>query len=616
VDVKVAAARAERALERHAEPLVSFWAERPERWSSLLDVAWKDVIRNAAHDSICACSHDEVVDAVLHRYAEATRTALGVADHAIADAGRSMSTSGIHLLNPTSTDRREVVEVTVPSDADPVGPVQVIEEHPARQELHRTGAADAPLVVARELIFEHPEVASVRIENGPGAPGTDGPTLALHLLPRVEPDALTPADALGELGRRCSDEPDLQVVTVLHRSRPTRRVLAMSPEVPGFGWSRFEADHSVDTVRLPGGHIMENGLVRVEVEPDGTFSVDGIRGFGRLVDAGDAGDTYNWSPPEHDVVVDRAERVAIEHLEAGPLRARIAVEASYVLPEQVGRRDDGTWERTGEIHQLIRTTIELRAGESFVRVHSEVDHAARDHRLRVHFPLPERASGSRAECAFGVAERGLWAEGGPNEWGVPTFPSRRFVSSGGLTVAHEGLCEYELVGLDGPAEDPATTAGELALTLVRATGWLSRGPMRSRPLPAGPELPLEGAQVRKQLSLRYAICTDPNIDPYEVADRAWSPLVVVESDGGGHRPGTGRHLSVRGVAVDAVIREGSALVVRGHEPEGKSGELVIEGRSGAVIDLRGREIEPFDGRLPLRPHQIVTVRLDGATIDP
>ena len=119
-------------------------------------------------------------------------------------------------------------------------------------------------------------------------------------------------------------------------------------------------------------------------------------------------------------------------------------------------------------------------------------------------PLLPTATGSRRR-RYGVVERGLWAEGGPNEWGVPTFPSRRFVAAGGLTVTHRGLCEYELVDLDGDAEAPGTTAGALALTLVRATGWLSRGPMASRPLPAGPELPLEGSQVRGLLRLEYAV---------------------------------------------------------------------------------------------------------------
>ena len=77
VDVKQAAAVAERALERLAEPLSRAVPAR-RRWpGALLDEAWLEVIRNSAHDSICACSVDEVCDAVLHRFAEATQIADG-----------------------------------------------------------------------------------------------------------------------------------------------------------------------------------------------------------------------------------------------------------------------------------------------------------------------------------------------------------------------------------------------------------------------------------------------------------------------------------------------------------------------------------------------------------
>ena len=45
-------------------------SSRPSSWpGALLDEAWLEVIRNSAHDSICACSVDEVCDAVLHRFA-------------------------------------------------------------------------------------------------------------------------------------------------------------------------------------------------------------------------------------------------------------------------------------------------------------------------------------------------------------------------------------------------------------------------------------------------------------------------------------------------------------------------------------------------------------------
>ena len=64
--------------------------------------------------------------------------------------------------------------------------------------------------------------------------------------------------------------------------------------------------------------------------------------------------------------------------------------------------------------------------------------------------------------------------------------ARRFVQAGAITLAFDRLLEYELVDIgDGAAH-------ALALTLLRATGMLSRGPMTTRPLPAGPEIELDG----------------------------------------------------------------------------------------------------------------------------
>ena len=83
VDVKRRGALAERELERRAEPLAALFqgpADYPDR---LLELAWLEMVRNSAHDSICACSVDDVVDAVLHRYAEARAIAAGLADRAV-----------------------------------------------------------------------------------------------------------------------------------------------------------------------------------------------------------------------------------------------------------------------------------------------------------------------------------------------------------------------------------------------------------------------------------------------------------------------------------------------------------------------------------------------------
>ena len=640
VDVKVAAARAERLLERAAEPLLACWSPDPARQQRLLDLAWREVIRNAAHDSICACSHDEVVDAVLHRYAEASRTASGLAERATAFAADRFTLPGVHLLNSGARARRRVVELDVPGPFgdDPVEhpALQVLEVRPPRQELHRSGAAEAAIVVGREMIFEHPETRAVQLVDRE----LDGVrVLEVHLLPATEPGehghgfhtaAISTSDALGEVGRRCAEDPALAVSTVLHRAEPSRRALTLSPAVPGFGWARWEPEEPEHPVRAEGELGLANDLVSVQVDPsEGTFSIDGVAGYGRLVDGGDAGDTYNWCPPEQDVIVDTPSSVSVERTEAGPVRGRLVVDTVHVLPERAEELPDGTWRRVGEVHQTIRTTIELHADDGIVRVHHELVNRARDHRLRVHLPLPRRATGSTAECAYGVVQRPLHAEGGPNEWGLPTYPSRRFVQAGELSVTHEGLCEYELVDLDGEADHPDTTAGELALTLVRATGWLSRGPMPSRPLPAGPEDRLEGAQVLRPLSLSYALCVGPAAPAqgYALAEHVWSPLHLVHASHTVRRDGepaaatalardlgaTGSWLEVRGAEVDAVLRDAQgALVVRVHEMDGRAGRLEVPGRTGQVIDLRSRPIGPFDGTLELRPHQVVTLRLDAS----
>ena len=80
VDVKRRGALAERELERRAEPLAALFQAPEDYPDRLLELAWLEMVRNSAHDSICACSVDDVVDAVLHRYAEARAIGAGLAD--------------------------------------------------------------------------------------------------------------------------------------------------------------------------------------------------------------------------------------------------------------------------------------------------------------------------------------------------------------------------------------------------------------------------------------------------------------------------------------------------------------------------------------------------------
>jgi alpha-mannosidase len=385
----------------------------------------------------------------------------------------------------------------------------------------------------------------------------------------------------------------------------TRRIVARTTDVPGYGWAAFAPaplEHPVEVTETDGGPTqLSNGLVRVEVDHAlGTFALNGVAGYGLLVDGGDLGDSYNYSPPGQDSFVDAPRSVEVLVSERGPVRARVRITATYAWPDHV---DGSSQARVGEHLVEVETDLEVRADEPTVRVTTSFVNPSGDHRLRVHLPLPEPATESHAESAFTVVTRGLTAEGRVDEYGLPTAPAHRFVSAGRLTVAHEGVCEYELIDIEDG------TAKTIALTVLRSTGMLSRLGMAYRPFPAGPMTPVEGLQMRgKRVTLRYALAVDCE-DPYALADDVLLPLETTASLGGGTRPATGTELTVDGAEVSALHRVAGTLELRVYNPRPEVTTVSIPGRSGWLVDLRGYPQEPFEGFFVLRPFGIATARL-------
>ncbi len=427
-----------------------------------------------------------------------------------------------------------------------------------------------------------------------------------------------------DLLARLALRPAAQVRVKLDQAS-SRRVLARVEDIPSFGWKAWQPlplrDPVAATEEADGRLVLASSLVAVTLSPiDGTFDINGLPGFNRLVDSGDFGDTYNYSPPEHDVVVETPVWTTLSLIESGPVRAVAVAERMYRWPERI---DESRRARTGEQEVVVSSLVDVRAGEAMVRVTTSFDNVCRDHRLRAWFPLPEPADHSSAECAFNVVERGLLAEGGPNERALATYPSRRFVRAGGLTVCHEGLCEYELVDLDETGEDGVVKAHGLALTLLRATGMLSRLTMLNRPLPAGPVERLEGPQLQGPRTMRYGMAVGIE-DSYALADEAFGDLPVVSSLGGGRRALEASLLSVTGAEVSTVRRvAGGVLEVRVFNPRGAATDVTVSrpatdaekpsapGMSsrGTLVDLRGRYVSSFEGSFELGPYRIATVRL-------
>ncbi|HEX4244937.1 MAG TPA: hypothetical protein VHY77_05170, partial [Acidimicrobiales bacterium] len=559
--------------------------------------------------------------------------------------GRSMADAGTVVVNPSSRRRGGMVEVVIPATGEPDEHTQVLSERyglPGMMTLDGESVKSMLGLIQGARIDTDMYVTDVTLAE-------DESGLDITVVIGTEPRDGVPVEEIKrELFTRLTARPDTQVRLRLDQP-PIRRILARVADVPAYGWQSFapvplsqpvkaelaasevapseqvgteaasdEAGTYVTAAAEPAisDVILSNGTTTVVVDArTGTFSINGLAGFGRLVDGGDHGDTYNYSPPATDTIVDTPDDVTVRIGERGPVRASALVTAHYTWPDRV---DGHHGTRIGGHRLEVTTTIELHADEELVRVRTAFVNPSKDHRLRVHLPLPEPATTSQAECAFDVVERGLTSEGRTDEFGLPTFPSRRFVSAGGLTVVHEGLLEYELVDIEARTADSPTADGPdgpaaahtLALTLLRATGMLSRLGMSLRPLPAGPMTPLDGPQMLGPVETQYALHVgDARADPYRLVDDAALPLRTIGSFGGGERGPSGSALTIDGAEVSAVRREAGALEVRVFNPSGSPTVVAIEDRSGWLVDLRGRPVTPFEGRFDLRAHGIATVRI-------
>lgn len=628
VDLKGLQARAERTLERYAEPLcLVAGAPAPP---ALVDLAWSHLALNSAHDSICSCSSDETMAAVAHRYLEAAEIAEGLAGRGlrtlagrIADPRLGPGEHAVVVWNPSPFPRSEVLALEVPVHWDTTAP----EPRPAALESpDGTLHAGVPLAWQSEVMLDvtltgdqvmgylpllrSREFGDVFVNHVEFGVSDDVVDVVLRAEPQMrgQLDAVSLEAAVVEL----VDENPGRAFHVQLVRLPTQRALVRTPPVPALGWTTLRAvpgapAGDVAGVRWKPGETpsLTSDTTEVVFAPDGTFTVTdlasgtSVAGLGRVCDGGDAGDTYNWSPPPVDSLVDMPVSVTTGAVEAGdaPLpRRSVSVERRYLVPAAL---TDGDLAR-GDDHVALDvvTTVTLTAGDDVVGLEVGFDNTARDHRLRLHLPLPETVAASTAGCAFGTVTRGLDAEGGPEEHPLATYPAHRFVDctgagGAGLTLLCDQVVEYEV--LDGV---------ELAVTLVRATGFLSRPAPSMRPNAAGPVLAVRHAQALGPHSIRLGIVVHGGgLDPEAVttaSERFSHPMRtrIVRANPDGDLGPTGSPLSLSMPPSVALSAFGTTA--------GRRPELRVVNLSGDAYHVAAVPEPWFAGqeRIAGDPHQV------------
>jgi mannosylglycerate hydrolase len=537
IDLKAACGRAERWLERYAEPLQTLYGgDQPEPF---LAQAWARMFQNSAHDSICGCSADEVSAHVLVRYAEAEQIGRELGERAVARIAADVPREAFAVVNPSPRERCDLVEleVVVPEewkavelelpDGSRVPTQEIHRQEPLLWEAKLVGA-DVPLVLARrfhgrELFGRF--VNRFRIEDG---------RATLEVGDEPDPEWLDIEQLVQEVTLATAEgEWILRIV-----ARP-KRTLVAAVTAPPLGWTSVRP-------------------VRAEGTVPGTFRSVDVSQLTRIVRGGDVGDSYNYAPPAGDVLVDTPIDEGLDLIEDGPLRRVEVVHRTYMWDGQ---------------RVATQTRFEQRAEEPFVRIRIDFDNPCDDQRVRVHVPLREPADHSCAEGQFAIVERGLEPEGGYGEVAIPTYPASSFVAAGGVALLLDHVTEYEVAG------------DELALTVLRSTGLISRTQHPWREEPAGPALPIPAAQLRGPRSFSFAY--HPGTEsPLEQAERYRHPFLTAQgtAPAGDLRSHAGPVLDGDPSVVLTALQPGRARIVN-ESPDPQAARF-----AGQQLELRPWEI--------------------------
>jgi mannosylglycerate hydrolase len=525
-------------LEKWAEPF-SVWANllsgdtnlNPDRFVTaklLLLQTWRMLMECHPHDSICGCSVDQVHEEMRTRFDQVEQMAEEIILRSLQRLAKTINTqspysdsfAAVVVFNPNGGQIPGTV--TIPIEMPPSnGEFEIVDQdgNQLPYQIIERGLVDvAHLRLKRDEL--HSAIALARGERINGMAirrfsfrrRAETLFIDLNMSMTGESDSEAVQRGLEEIQKAMDDE-SLSVFDVRALTEEIVTVQFLASDVPGYGFRTFWVKPI--TGLQPGVSLVEssyapieNEFFRVDVSPeDGTLEVTDNRtgsvfsGLNRFVDEGDCGDEYNFCPPEHDEQF--STEIFSVQTEQSPVQKSILVSFKLEIPAAL--RKDRKSRSSKRVSLTITTRASIYSGIPRVDISTEVHNQSRDHRLRVHFPIPFQVAFADYDGHFEVVRRPIGLPAHDDTWverPVPQAPQRAFVdvSDGltGLMIANRGLPEVEVIRLPD-------NKSEIALTLLRCVGWLSRDDFPTRRGHAGPAIQTPGAQMIGWHKFEYSI---------------------------------------------------------------------------------------------------------------
>lgn len=445
----------QRQLESIAEPLATMASQVSGHYPhDELRYAWKLLLQNHPHDSICGCSVDEVHREMMTRFDKALEVGRFVASEALETLTLAMNTEVFPeesrpfiAFNTSGNQKQTVFETEIEWERIPfseMSPPAGYRELKAKDlpdfyVIDERGQQVAAEIVAHDTRFGYDLPKD----------GFRIPFMANYVTVRVH-EAFDPLSWKGYA-----------------------LVAGKAKEI------------SLTSMVTNDGYHLENEHVTLTIQEDGRLTLtDKIttQRFENLLtyeNVGDVGNEYIFKQsPDKTVLYSHDYPAEVNVITDTPLLAEVMIRQTLPVPvgveeEQLREEMKSVTEfrqrhatRTKETAPLtIETILRLERGKRQIQCEARFNNQMKNHRLRVLFPTMIETNEHVADSIYEVATR-------PNDvadtWTNPTNPQHQqtFVNvhneTHGLTIGNYGLNEYELLEQD-------TT---IAVTILRATAEL------------------------------------------------------------------------------------------------------------------------------------------------
>lgn len=438
--------------------------QNPEPDKPFIDLAWKFLLQNQPHDSICGCSNDEIHREMEYRFA-----------------------SSIQISEELIKEHMETILMRQKQSPNNTIPIIVFNPHaynvkiPIKFSLSRDNLyTDANIIYAPSLDFKKALNHSLKLKN-------------YH-------DQIIEYDAHVFRYKDCQEMVEFTIID----------------SFPGMGYYIYYLydDNSVvsdnDIKIINENMYYENNWCEFKVNENGSINLklksNGLKcqNLHYIEDQADAGDGYDFYELPNDVPITSLNLKA----QVTPKKTRFGFE--YIIKYSITLPEALNYDRTSRLDKKLNQEIisRVKIWNQIPRIDFEtyLENAIKDHRMRVVFPTLINIDTVYASSVFDVIDRGIGNERFTktmHKWkqkGVPTSFMSEFVDihekgKGSIALFNKGMPEYEARRSSGGIE--------LIQTLFRSVRFMG-GQMPGRGQ-AGSPYPTPEGQLLRQLKFEYAI---------------------------------------------------------------------------------------------------------------